>query len=161
MKRNLKFIYALYSPAFPFRVKYGISDSPRRRASEVAYELSATKKRQVVVRVALAMPSLFSKAQEGKIHDTFRMFRADMPVHSGGTEWFWWMNIITSIVCAAVGYFVFGIVPTFPQFATLAVLSAVFFPVDAALVVLAVFLWEVKWIALFVFFAVNVAMMYF
>ncbi len=107
------------------------------------------------------MPSFFSRAQEGKIHDTFRMFRADMPDHSGGTEWFWWMNIVTSVICAAVGYFVFGIVPTFQQFATLAVLSAVFYPVDAALVVLAVFLWEVKWIALFVFFAANAAIMYF
>ena len=89
------------------------------------------------------------------------MFWADMLYHSGGTEWFWWMNIITSIVCAAVGYFAFGFIPTFPMFATLAVLSAVFYPVDAALVVLAVFLWEVKWIALFVFFAVNAAIMYF
>lgn len=165
MKRDIRYIYAIYSPAFPFRVKYGISEHPRRRASEIASKLSSIKNREVIVRVAMALPSFFSKAQEGKIHDTFRMFRADMPVHSGGTEWFWWANLGSCLALCLFVFIRFSVPFSWSDWLstwlTMAVMSAVFYPVDAALVVLAVFLWEIKWIALFVFFAVNAAIIYF
>lgn len=157
MKRiDIRYIYAIHCWAYPLRVKIGISDAPRRRARELKTALSNVKGRDVDVFVACAMPLFFARTQEGTIHRRLSALSAEMPDHSGQTEWFYHANPITAgIACLAAWYF-FGVPLSGPVYCSAALLSAVLFPADAALLVIGVFLWEVKWVALAVFLlAIN------
>lgn len=153
---DLRYIYAMYSRAFVLRVKIGISEAPRRRAKEIAGELSAAKGRKVGVRLAIWLPLLFSRTTEQTIHRRLAFFSANMPDHNGSSEWFWMVNLVASVIVCAVAFFCLGCrIDNFWNdgqvwFSTcfaLAFLSAFFYPADAALIVIAVFLWEVRWIA--------------
>lgn len=152
MKLDIRYLYALYSHQYPLRVKIGISDSPLRRAREVKSELQAYKG-NVRVYVALAMPLLMARTQESTLHRKLAFLAAPMPSHSGKTEWFYHANFITCGVLCLVGWW-FGVKPEFSIYAALSVLTGWLFPADAALLVLAVFLWEVRWLAVGVMIAV-------
>lgn len=140
-KLDIRWLYVFYTFSHLFRFKVGIAKDVEQRRASVEASMSSALNRRVKIRVALYVPSLFSEAQEAKIHRWLNPIRdRGMVVHSGYSEWFWFVSPITS-VCL---YFIlrhYGANVTPCHIALFAILPL--YPADAALLVFAVFVVEI------------------
>ena len=140
-KFDIRYLYVFYTYSALYRFKCGISNNVERRRVEVEQALTSAMNRKVRVRVALSIPSLFSEAQEAKIHRWLDRIRdKGMVWHSGHSEWFWFLNPI-SAVCLYLILKHYGANVTPCHIALFAILPV--FPADAFLLVFAVFLAEI------------------
>ena len=140
-KFDIRYLYVFYTYSALYRFKCGISNNVERRRVEVEQALSSAMNRQVKVRLALSVPSLFSEAQETKIHRWLDRIRdKGMVWHSGHSEWFWFLNPITA-VCLYLILKHYGANVTPCHIALFAIMPV--FPADAFLLVFAVFLAEI------------------
>lgn len=140
-KLDIRWLYVFYTFSHLFRFKVGIAKDVEQRRASVEASMSSALNRRVKIRVALYVPSLFSEAQEAKIHRWLNPIRdRGMVQHSGYSEWFWFVSPITS-VCL---YFIlrhYGANVTPCHIALFAILPL--YPADAALLVFAVFVVEI------------------
>ena len=97
-KRNMKRIYTLYSPQYPYRYKIGITE---RNVSDRVFEIKKSIKddtgNDVQVKCFFSVPSLFAYRTEQFLHRKFARFSAKMP-GSGKTEWFMWGNVALALL---------------------------------------------------------------
>lgn len=139
-KFDIRFLYVMFTYSMLYRFKCGITKDVSRRRQEIETSLSRAMNRNVRVRVAMCIPSLFSEAQEAKIHRWLHGLRdRGQRLHSGYSEWFWYLNPIGAV---ALYYLLrhYGANVTPCHIALFAVVPL--FPLDAVLLVFAVFLAE-------------------
>lgn len=146
-KFDIRYLYVMYSHSFLWRFKCGISGNIKSRRAQLEKELSEAMNRDVRVRVAMSVPSLFSESQEAKIHRWLNRIRdRGMVRHSGYSEWFWYwhLNFCVAVVVWAVcywnGHYLSGC------YVALITVQP-FYPLPAVIIVAAVFIIE---IALFI-----------
>jgi len=140
-KFDIRFLYVMYSYSFLYRFKCGITNNVERRRIQIEQELSAAMNRQVRVRVAMHVPSLFSETQEAKIHRWLSRIRdRGMVQHAGYSEWFWYINpMFAALLFFALRQAGASVTPC--HIALFALIPV--FPADAALLVFAVFFIEI------------------
>ena len=91
---KLMWIYLLYSDAFPFRYKIGITERHvQHRIFDIEHSIKKETGDNVKIRKFIAIPSLFAYKLEQFLHRKFSKFNSRMP-GSGGTEWFLWGNVL-------------------------------------------------------------------
>jgi hypothetical protein len=103
---QLTYLYILYAtqPSFPFisilhigRYKIGISNDIKRRCREIQDSIWEECRKDVRVRPLIYVPLFTAYNREQWLHRKLSFCHAkDMP-GSGGTEWFWGLNIATPI----------------------------------------------------------------
>jgi hypothetical protein len=157
-KFDIRFIYIFYTYSALYRFKCGISNDVERRRLEVEQALSSAMNRNVRVRVALYVPSIFSALQEAKIHRLLQPFRDRGIVrHSGYSEWFCFLNLVSGLLLYLIlKHYGANVGPC--HIALVAILPV--FPADAFLLVFAVFLFEII-VFLFTVGIIGTAIYYF
>lgn len=129
---KLTWLYLLYSDAFPFRYKIGITE---RQVSERIYEIEYSIKEQtgtpVKVKRFVQVPSFFAYKLEQFLHARFAKYNVPTP-GSGKTEWFMWRNqVVGFIFLCLMYYYKWDISPAWA-----AVLILIHRPLDFALLLL-------------------------
>lgn len=110
MKLVVEKIYCLYSPQFWGRGKVGVSGNVESRRQQVEAALREKFGQHIRVKCLLALPILTNAYNfESAIHQALRGLRypscKTMQGTTGWTEWFWYVNAITSILaysCAKI-----------------------------------------------------------
>jgi hypothetical protein len=144
-KIDIRWNYVFFSYELPYVHKPGISENVEQRRLRVQQTLrEAYGNERIVLRTAIAFPSLFSTAQEARIHRVFTWFRLKhnyIPrTVSGYSEFFWYLNPVFGTALFFVlrhfgvdvnvrDIFIFALIPVYP--------------VDVVLVVFALSLIEV------------------
>ncbi len=129
---KLTWLYLLYSEAFPFRYKIGITERPvKERIADIEHSIKKETSNAVKVRKFVAIPSFFAYRLEQYLHRKFARYNTRIP-GSGGTEWFMWGNVGMCLVFL-VALYVYGwrVSPAYG-----AVLILIPLPLDFALLLL-------------------------
>ena len=138
---DIRWLYVMYTFSHLFRFKVGIAKDVEQRRASVEASMSSALNRRVKIRVALYVPSLFSEAQEAKIHRWLNPIRdKGMVHHSGYSEWFYFLNIGSAFGIYLISKH-YGLNVTPCHIALYAIIPL--FPLDAALLVFAVFMAEI------------------
>lgn len=139
-KFDIRFLYVMFTYSMLYRFKCGITNDVSRRRQEIETSLSRAMNRQVKVRVAICIPSLFTEQQEAKIHRWLHGLRdRGQKVHSGYSEWFWYLNPLGAVsLFFLLRHYGANVTPCHIALFAIAPL----FPLDAVLLVFAVFLAE-------------------
>lgn len=143
-KFDIRWIYVFYTYAIPFVHKDGITESVSRRRKEIEDALRAAYgDESIVLRKAIAVPSIFTKNQEKRIHRIWRFFGlgySGVPKSvSGYSEFFWYFNPLTSgLLC--YGLYKFGIDVNTRDWLLFAVIPV--YPADPVLLTLFISLCE-------------------
>ena len=144
-KIDIRWLYVFYCHSLPFIHKNGISENVEKRRKEIEYDLrQAYSEPDLVLRRAICLPSIITKTQEARIHRILTKcglkYRGIPKSVSGYSEFFWYANPISSgIICYILwsnGYDV-----TTRDWLLYAIIPL--FPLDAALLVFAVFMAEI------------------
>ena len=149
---KLTYLYVLYATQkmFPYisilhigRYKIGISNDIKRRCREIQDTIWKECRREVKVRPLIYVPLFTAYDREQWLHRKLNFIHAkDMP-GSGGTEWFWGLNIITPITMYLTALY-FGIEWPFVSWIWLflcplpfdfALFAVIIFLIESALVV--------------------------
>jgi len=91
----MRFLYIMYAPSYPFRVKYGISGNVFRRRREIAASLAAEGRKNARNApksrrcwIIFAVPSFAASVWENRLHRVFKAQNKRIRGVSGGTEFF-------------------------------------------------------------------------
>lgn len=137
-----KDLFLGFLPIGPHHFKFGISGDAERREKEMQRDLHDG------VRLVMWLPLPYAKRfEQGVLHCT-RRCQAEMPAHSGQTEWRFWYNWISGTLGAIAAYAFDGQPAT--VFAVICILSI---PLDAMLVFLLLAAFWYTLFAALVFFA--------
>jgi len=96
-------MYILFIPElrYLYRAKIGISENVSERVNGIRGSIYKETRREADVCVAFKIPFLSAKGWEGRLHFLTKWHAATMP-GSGKTEWRWFANVFTALLC---GYF--------------------------------------------------------
>jgi len=142
---DIRWNYVFFCYSIPFVHKSGISEDVGERRRQIQYDLRrAYEEPDLVLRKAIALPSIIAATQEARIHRILAKcmlrYRGIPKSVSGYSEFFWYINPIT----AACLYFIlrnYGADVTPCHIALFALIPV--YPADAALLVFAVFVVEI------------------
>lgn len=120
-----KKLFLGFLPIGPHHFKFGVSGDAERREKEIQRDLHDG------VTLVMWLPLPYAKRfEQGVLHCT-RWAQAEMPAHSGQTEWRIWYNLFSAILGAIAAYAFDGQPAT--VFSVVLILSI---PLDAILVFL-------------------------
>lgn len=133
-------VYCMYTFSHLFRFKIGITKDPaNERAKEIESSIRSQTGDNVRVRVLMSVPSFLAARQEKRLHRLFKFARASNMVGSGKTEWFNWFNIVFAFIIWAASI-KFGFYNGKP--ASFLIFAAIPIPIDFAIMILAIILFE-------------------
>ena len=102
---KLTWIYCLYSDAFPFRYKIGITERQvSQRIHEIEYSIKEQTGTPVKVGRFVQVPSFFAYKLEQFLHARFAKYNVPTP-GSGKTEWFMWRNQAVGFMFLCLMYY--------------------------------------------------------
>lgn len=149
----------MWTLAYPFAFKVGISRDPRSRRRQIERELQGSAFVSAKVNLLLSVPSLFKERHEQKLHKWLEPCRAKVPEHSGHTEWFY-----SFVPNAALGALLYILSPDgfrYDKFVLFALFAFAPFPVGAIVALLVLSIIEVAaLIASIVFFIFIISLMF-
>lgn len=149
----------MWTVAYPFAFKVGISRDPKARRAQIEADLHANSFVRAPVKLLLSVPSLFREQHEAMLHRWLEPCRARVARHSGHTEWF--LSFVPNAILGALLYIIAPAGFNYDKFALFALFAFAPFPFGAIVALLLLSIVEVAaLIASIVFFVFIVALMF-
>lgn len=149
----------MWTLAYPFAFKVGISRDPKARRAQIEAELKANAFVNAPVKLLLSVPSIFREQHEARLHRWLEPCRAKIVKHSGHTEWFY--SFIPNALLGALLYILSPDGFRYDKFVLFALFAFAPFPVGAIVALLVLSIIEVAaLIASIVFFIFIISLMF-
>lgn len=141
INNRLGYIYVIWTPAYPYAFKLGISVNPKLRRAQIEEELHQKMFLKAPVYLLLTVPSLFRERNEALLHRWLNPFRACVVRHSGYTEWFY--SFAPNAIIGALLYILSSDGFSYGKLVLFSIIAFAPFPIGAILALIVVSIAEI------------------